>query len=202
MTSLERSSLVDRFISRYSRLPTEIDPDYLEMLRMSKYRIVNVPDKQEAKCANCGSSKNDGRLYIDCNLDIDWYGTVFFCGLCMKELATAMGLFAELEEKISALESNRSLDEDLLEWEKKLNESVQRFGLQLREFHAAIHPLRLGHSTNSSSDLVASDSDSGFGASRDNRDSDKTKSRVTKSTSSTRRENVRSLAELLDDTDG
>lgn len=168
---------------------------------MSKYRIVNVPDVKEAKCANCGSSKNDGRLYIDCNLDIDWYGTVFFCGLCLKELATAMGLFTELEEKISALIDRRNQDENLLKVGEKLDESVRQMVIQLKEFYVALHPTGLVDTPNSSSVVVSSDSNSGIGVKRDNPDVNETESGAIKPASSARRKNIRSLAELLDDTD-
>lgn len=97
--------LVDKFIKRYSRLPTEFDPDYLEMLRMSKYRILERPDVNPAKCANCGGFKDDGRLYIDFGLHVDWYGAVFLCGLCLTEISTKMGLHRALEVKILQLEN-------------------------------------------------------------------------------------------------
>lgn len=168
---------------------------------MSKYRIVNVPDVKEAKCVNCGSAKNDGRLYIDVNLDIDWYGTVFFCGLCLRELASAMGLFAELEQKVSALITRREQDERLLEIGERLNESARLMVSEFKEFYAALHPSELVDSTDSGSNLVSEESTTEQGPTGSNSNSDKSKSRIAKSTSSTGRQNVRSLAELLDDTD-
>src|SRR3954466_860008 len=89
------------FVKKYGKLPTEIDPDYLEMLRMSRYRILDVPDVAPAKCANCGSSKNDGRKYVDFGLQVDWYGVVYFCGLCLADIARDMGLFKQVEKALA-----------------------------------------------------------------------------------------------------
>lgn len=98
-------SLFDRFVARYGRLPTERDPDYLEMLRMSKYRVMGVPDVQPGKCANCGASKADGRKYIDIGLDIPWYGALFLCSHCLNDVGRHTGLFTELEEKLALLQA-------------------------------------------------------------------------------------------------
>lgn len=88
---------------KYGRLPTEVDPDYLEMLRMSKYRILAVPDFKPGKCANCGASKNDGRKYVDFGLEVDFYGTVYICGTCVTDIASNMGLFNQLRDEVASL---------------------------------------------------------------------------------------------------
>lgn len=97
-------NLVERFTQQYGRVPTEFDPDYLEMLRMSKYRIVDVPDIKPGKCSNCGSSKNDGRKYIDFGLEVDFYGIVFICGQCLLDIVKQMGLLKPLEEQVGILQ--------------------------------------------------------------------------------------------------
>ena len=101
---MERSKTVTRFVQKYGRLPTERDPDYLELLRMSKYRILSVPDFKPGKCANCGSAKSDGRNYVDFGLEVDWYGTVFLCGECLRDIAINTGMFKAYEVKILQLE--------------------------------------------------------------------------------------------------
>lgn len=92
--------LFDKFVQKYGRLPTEFDPDWLEMVHMSKYRVLAVPDVQPGKCANCGSSKADGRKYIDIGLEISWYGALFLCSLCLEDVARNVGLFDEIEEEL------------------------------------------------------------------------------------------------------
>ena len=92
-------SLLERFVNRYGRLPTEVDPDYLEMLNMSKYRRLAVPDFAPGKCANCGSSRTNDREYLDFGLQVDWYGTVYLCSLCIADMAKTLGLYAAMEDE-------------------------------------------------------------------------------------------------------
>lgn len=94
----------DLYIKMYNgKLPTELDPDYLELLRMSKYRIEDVPTAQPGKCGNCGSSKNDGRQYISFGQFIDFYGEITLCGLCLQNMASEMGLFNKFQREIAQL---------------------------------------------------------------------------------------------------
>lgn len=96
-------TLVEKFIAKYGRLPTEFDKDYLEMLRMSKYRILPIPDFKPGVCANCGSAKTGDRQYIDFGLEIDWHGIIYLCSLCLKDIATELGLFQSYTDEISRL---------------------------------------------------------------------------------------------------
>jgi hypothetical protein len=194
--------LVDRFIHKYNRLPTERDPDYLEMLRMSKYTIEDVPYFVPGKCANCGASKNDGRRYINIGLELEWYGFVYFCGECLKDMAKTMGLFddfikqlVEKNELIAALESK--LDQGV-ELPDRLVQAWEEF----KEYYASLHPVRDDILPDTSVVLDAVPSEDESGTDQTKSESDATKSKPVKSTASSRRKDVRSLAELLSDAEG
>jgi hypothetical protein len=191
------TSLQDRFTQKYGRVPTEFDRDYLEMLRMSKYRIVDVPDFKPANCANCGSTKNDGRKYIDFGLELDWHGIVFLCGECLFDIATAMGLFVQLQQKV------QELQDSIL----KINTDHQR-GIQLRDeflkvfeevqnYFTSLPAVGDGTTTNPDLKLVVNETASKSGTGADKSATDGTKPRAIKSTTSSGPKNIPSLAELL-----
>ena len=94
----------DMFIRIYGKLPTERDPRYLELVRMTKYRITNIPDTQPGKCSNCGGFSPDGRQYVDIGEDVEFYGALMFCSLCIADIARTLGLFKAHEIKILQLE--------------------------------------------------------------------------------------------------
>lgn len=188
---------VKQFFERYGRLPTEFDPDYLEMLNMSKYKISDVPPYPPTKCANCGTSKNDGRKYIDFDLTVDWYGVVYICGFCLKDISSAMGLFEEYEadlavakEQMDEVVSTHERGEELLEKMLQVNKEFESF--------ANLHSIRNDIPTNPEPyvvpDKIESD-DTGTNESKSV--SEEPESGTSKPTPVPRRKNVRSLAELL-----
>jgi len=188
--------VMHRFIEKYGRLPTEVDPDYLEMLRMSKYLTQDVPMFKPGKCGNCGASKNDGRKYVDFQLEIDWYGTLYLCGHCIKDVATELGLFDELvqsllkqEEEIAAL---TSVKEKGVELPANLIKAWEEF----KEYYDSVHSS--GNYTPSDIGSMVESESSARESAVNEPTTNTTKSRATKSTSSSRRENIRSLTELLD----
>lgn len=188
-------NVFDAFVHKYSRLPTETDPDYLEMLRMTKYRIMDVPDFSPGKCANCGSSKNDGRKYIDFGLQVDWYGTVYLCGTCIHDISSNMGLFEKIEEELHDLRQQASEIEELHHKGEKLHEFVVKTYDEFEEFYGNLSARR-------ESDLE-SNSDESTSVGTDETASEPTpnitKPRTAKQNTSRRSENVRSLADLLND---
>lgn len=194
----EWTSLFDRFVSKYGRLPTETDPDYLEMLRMGKYRILDVPDVSPAKCANCGSTKNDGRKYIDVGLHVDWYGAVYFCGLCLDELAHAMDLFKDSEEKLAKATAENDAVQELQQRGEHLHETLVETLKGIEKFYADIHsPSLVGSSNVSSVSRSVEAATEPRTNSTESRPSG-TKSGTTKSATGAGSKNVRSLADLLD----
>jgi len=58
-----------------------------------KVQVHRVPPAAPGKCVVCGFSGDveDSRLFIDFGFDIDYYGVVYFCSLCMTEVANAIG---------------------------------------------------------------------------------------------------------------
>lgn len=189
--------LYDRFIKKYGRLPTEFDPDYLEMLRMSKYRILNVPDVQPGKCANCGSSKPDGRSYVDFGLDVAWYGTVFICSLCLLDIARNAKLFEEVENELSF--ANELLEERqaLLDQGERLENTLKDSLEEVREYFDALHSVRNDSAAGRSSDVESGKESGKPKSERSNRPALKAEPGITKSTSGSGSENVLSIADLL-----
>lgn len=190
-------SLLERFVNQYGRLPTEVDPDYLEMLRMTKYIIKDYPEVNPAKCANCGSSKKDGRMYIDFGLTVDWFGVVYLCGFCLKDIATAMGLFDELEEKLKTLAALRFEDEDTKLRGEELYQKVVKTFEEFREFYGNLSSDRqFNHeSTSGANPNVGSDQTAKTTISETHSGS---KQRTTKSTPVSGSKNLLSLTEFLD----
>lgn len=179
-------SHLEKFIDKYGRLPTEVDPDYLEMLKMSKYRILTRPDANTAKCANCGGFKEDGRRYVDFGLFVDWYGVVFLCSICIKELATQLGLL-NTEEKIEV--------DPMPELKEEVKNTISKLEEILKEFHEYSDSLNIDNSD--PPDLEHSPDDNDVSPASES-GTNKAEQRAAKSTTSTGRKNVRSLTELLD----
>ena len=189
--------LVDRFVKKHSRLPTEIDSDYLEMLQMSKYLIEDVPQFQPGKCANCGASKNDGRRYVDFGLMVDWYGTVYLCGECLHDIVNAMGLFDNLVARVVEAESKEYDFKALQAQGVELHERVNQLVKDLEAFYAGIYPIGDDSTSNPHTVLESDKTVSDPGTEESESRINATKSRTTESTSSTRRQNIPSLADLL-----
>lgn len=194
------AEIADAFIKRYNRLPTEIDPDYLEMLRMSKYRILERPDVNPAKCANCGGFKDDGRLYIDFGLQVDWYGAVFLCGHCLSEISIKMGLhralevkILQLEEKIEELKGAQISADDLRSTVLSTYEEVKSYFDNLPATGASGNSNRLADVGLNKTATESVPDISGAGPT-------KPEPRAPKSNSSPGRSNIPKLADLLENT--
>jgi hypothetical protein len=187
------SNLVDKFIARYGKLPTEVDPDYLEMLRMSKYRILDVPDKQPGKCANCGASKCDGRKYVDFGLHVDWYGAVHLCTHCLTDIAKNAGLFKELENKLGILLDEQQNLASLKNQGVELHETVVKTYKEFEDYYAGLYSISDNSTPDPTPDVVIDEtppSESG---------TDQTEPESVKSTNGTRSKNLRSITDLLGD---
>lgn len=126
----------DRFIQTYSRLPTEFDSDYLELVKMSKYRILDVPDVQPGKCANCGSSKNDGRKYVDFGLHVDFYGAVYLCGWCLADI------YKSLTSEDSKDTTPQVTEEQLLQVNQFFMKTLEEFKATYGQLESLVSNLR------------------------------------------------------------
>lgn len=192
-------NLFDRFVQRYGRLPTERDPDYLEMLRMSKYRILPIPDVGPAfKCANCGAAKNDGRGYVDFGLQVDWYGVVYLCTECLKDIAGKAGLFRALELRIIQLEEEIKKRQYVNLSVESFRETVLRTFEEVRERFVDLHSTGDDSSPGNNDSVDSSSNESGKSGT-DSTESGTTKSEQPTSKSSTvsGRKDVPQLADLL-----
>lgn len=195
-------NLFDRFVQRYGRLPTEFDPDYLEMLRMTKYRILSRPDVTQANCANCGGYREDGRKYVDFGLNIEFHGAVFLCTLCLDDIARNAGLYRALEVRILQLETQ-------LQTQKGAELSAQELqGAMLKIFdevkqHLDTNLPASGNpnfpGSNSSVDSDKEPSKSGTDPTKSG--TDKSKSGTVKSPPVSGSKNLSSLADLIDKDD-
>lgn len=187
------------YIQRYNgRLPTEFDPKYLEILNMSKYRIKEVPDVSPGKCGNCGASKNDERKYVDIGLHIDWYGALFLCTLCLTDICNTAGVFDALLTRIEELKQELEAVHLLKAQGEALHETVMSTSEEIKKYYASL-PSSWVHPSPDDTVSVVDDPSTNSTSATDGNKSNVTgpKSRATKSTSSSGRENVSSLAELL-----
>ncbi len=187
------SPLLAKFIKLYGYRPTEFDKRYLEYLDMGNYRVLPVPDVSPGKCCNCGASRNDGRQYLDTGRHVEWYGAIFFCGLCMREFAEALGLLnivrAELEETKALLVTQEALANK----GEMLHEVILKTFEEVKEYYAGLNLHPVGDNPSSDPDpSVEPDK-----AAETKPATNETKSRATKSTSGSGRTNLPSLAELL-----
>lgn len=134
------TSHLEKFVKVHGRLPTEFDPDYLEMLNMGKVNVVTVPHLSPGKCANCGASKEDGRKYVDIGLYIDWYGQVFFCGYCIREITKKIGLFSNLENQVAQLKREIARLEARHDNGDRLYELVDKTAKEIKEHYDGLFP--------------------------------------------------------------
>ena len=193
-------NLVDRFVQRYGRPPTEVDPDYLEMLNMSKYRILDIPDKKDTRCANCGSTKNDGRKYVDFGLEVDWHGIVFLCGLCVKDIALQMGAFDVMSNKINSLVTdNEKLKNLLLAQGDAIESNLSNLMGEVKEYFAGLSANTPwdGSGSSTASYVVSSEESNESNSDSTESTTPKNTRRATKPTTSSGPENFSSLTELL-----
>jgi hypothetical protein len=163
---------------------------------MTKYRILAVPDVAPAECANCGSSKNDGRGYIDFGLQIDWHGVVYLCGNCLFDIAKAMRLFEKIEKELEDARSKIASLEGFREEGEQLHEGVRNSINSLREYYERIYTHNI--SFNSGDPNSGSSVDVGANETASTEPTvNESEQGTTKQTTSSRRKNVPSLTELL-----
>jgi hypothetical protein len=184
----------DRYISMYGRLPTERDPKYLELVRMSKYRITDVPDSQPGRCANCGSSQHDSRKYLDIGVELEFYGIVVFCSLCLDEFARKLGLYRALELRVLQLEEIIAKRQSHTDLGEELKKTVLHTFEQVKEYFDA-------NSNNLASSDVFTVTDAESRAAAEEPVSEPsagTKSGAVKSATVSRSKNVPSLTDLIE----
>lgn len=191
-------NLVTKFMQLYGRPPTEFDPDYLEMLRMGTFRLVERPDVLPHKCASCGSAKEDGRKYADFDLQVDWYGTVFLCTRCLKDIANKAGLFASYEVRIEKLLVSLLQLEEVKKQGVAVREDVLNIFKEVQDYFANLSTIRDESPVDSGDVVDIKPQPSESGVTQNKSGSETTESGSAKSTSVSGSKNISSLAELLD----
>lgn len=63
----------------------------------SRFKISLTPFSLPGKCIICGSVGGDGRKFVDFGFDIDYYGTVVFCSVCLTECCNYIGWINETQ---------------------------------------------------------------------------------------------------------
>lgn len=166
---------------------------------MSKYRILDTPDIETSKCANCGSCKNDGRKYIDFGLHVDWFGAVFLCGRCLQDIAQSMGLFKQLEDRLAIANDSllkiRNVQQQGVDLRADL---LQTFG-EVQKYFADLRITGDDPIPNTSTSVVTESPTTESGTDKVKSGTDATKPRPVKSTSSSGSKNLPSLADLLNE---
>lgn len=75
----------------------------------SRYQILNTPVLAPGVCFTCGASDSEhGRVYIDFGKQIDWYGAVYLCSECIREVAEAIG-FIPVDKFNNLYDDNKKL---------------------------------------------------------------------------------------------
>lgn len=83
----------------------------LDKQASNKVQITVVPRALPAKCASCGYAGGDSdRYFIDFGLDIDFYGVVYFCTDCFRNVCVSLdyagpSTVQSLRERVAVLEA-------------------------------------------------------------------------------------------------
>ncbi len=56
-----------------------------------RFNVTNAPHALPSKCVVCGSWGGDGRKFVDFGMDIDFYGAIYFCSVCLTECCNKLG---------------------------------------------------------------------------------------------------------------
>lgn len=51
-----------------------------------RVQVLDAPIMSPGVCCLCGSAGGDHRKFIDFGKQLDWYGNVYFCSFCIKEV--------------------------------------------------------------------------------------------------------------------
>lgn len=59
--------------------------------------MLDKPINAPGQCCLCGSAGDNKRKFIDFGKQLDWYGAVYFCTICIAEVALASGFLPVVE---------------------------------------------------------------------------------------------------------
>lgn len=57
---------------------------------MTRIKVLNAPAALPGHCAICRAARSDDRKYVDFNFQVENYGAVIFCTLCLNAIAEAI----------------------------------------------------------------------------------------------------------------
>lgn len=123
----------------------------------SKVRVLDAATALPGTCVICGSPGGDGRKFVDIDMDIEYYGAVYFCSHCMNQVAQALGCL--MPEDVDILRSQyEGLQQDRLEARNK-EKLVDEFLANLFSL-GAVYRSSVDHLTSTSiSDEISKDSE-------------------------------------------
>lgn len=56
----------------------------------SRIKVLDTPVMAPGICSLCGSSGDGKRKFIDFGKQLDWYGAIYFCSECIREVAQSI----------------------------------------------------------------------------------------------------------------
>jgi hypothetical protein len=63
----------------------------------ARVQAIDKPIQAPGQCCLCGSAGDSKRKFIDFGKQLDWYGAVYFCTICIAEVALASGFLPVAE---------------------------------------------------------------------------------------------------------
>ena len=96
------------------------------VLASARVQVLDNPINAPGQCCLCGCAGDGKRKFIDFGKQLDWFGTVYFCTECIRDVALASGFipvasfdelhtkYRELLIKYSALESEHKVVDDAI----------------------------------------------------------------------------------------
>jgi hypothetical protein len=101
-----------------------------------RVKVLDYPYAAPSKCVVCGSGPEAGRKFIDFGQQLEFYGAIYYCSDCMREVAMCVGFYPVAEfEKLEDMYHNLSAkyDRDLAELEgyRDVFASLRRSGISV-----------------------------------------------------------------------
>lgn len=56
-----------------------------------RVQVIKTPIASPGTCVLCGTSGDEKRTFIDFGKQLDWYGAIYFCNECIREVSLAIG---------------------------------------------------------------------------------------------------------------
>lgn len=103
----------------------------------SRFSLHENPNVAPGICAVCRNSGGDGRVFVDFGLQLDWYGAVYFCSECIRELCEAIGFVPKLSLDI-AQEMSKAVSAALQSLQKEYDDFRRASAVVLRDCNCGL----------------------------------------------------------------